>query len=160
MPEFSTERLCLSPATDDDLDALVAIWDDPEVRRFLFDNQPVTRERAAEVLANCFALWLVRLRDAAPVIGCVGLMPATTATEGVEPVAAFLPTVWGSGYATEALREIVRHAFEELAIPQLVAVNDVPNEASDRLARRLGFTVTGECDGPAGRLRTYTLARP
>jgi hypothetical protein len=39
-----TRRLVLSPATGDDLDAIWHIWRQPDVRRYLFDDVPVTRE--------------------------------------------------------------------------------------------------------------------
>jgi RimJ/RimL family protein N-acetyltransferase len=93
-------------------------------------------------------------------------MEASTAAEydprlagAIEPLAAFAPAVWGRGYATEALAAVVRHAFEQLGLAQLAAVVDVPNEASRSLARRLGFEITGECEGPRYRLRTYVLTR-
>jgi [ribosomal protein S5]-alanine N-acetyltransferase len=173
LPHLPTARLELRPAALNDLDALWALWAEPEVRRFLFDDVPVTCERAAEVLGHCLqaaeaglGLWVARPRDAEAVIGCVGLMAASTAAQydprlvgAIEPLAAFVPAVWGHGYATEALAAVVRYAFEQLGLPQLAAVNDVPNEPSDRLVRRLGFAVTGECEGPRYRLRTYVLTR-
>jgi [ribosomal protein S5]-alanine N-acetyltransferase len=173
LPDLITARLDLRPAGNDDLDVLWALWAEPDVRRFLFDDVPVTRERAAEVLGHCLqaaeaglGLWVARRRDAETVIGCVGLMAASTAAQydprllcAIEPLAAFSPSVWGHGYATEALAAVVRYAFEQLGWSQLGAVNDVPNAASDRLVRRLGFEVTGECDGPRYRLRTYVLTR-
>src|SRR5919197_1550540 len=159
LPNLITARLDLRPASGDDLDMLWALWAAPDVRRFLFDDVPVTRERAAEVLGHCIqaaeaglGLWLASLRDTETVIGCVGLMAASTAAQydprlvgAVEPLASFSPSVWGHGYATEALAAMVRYAFEQLGLAQLAAVNDVPNEASDRLVKRLGFEVMGEC---------------
>jgi [ribosomal protein S5]-alanine N-acetyltransferase len=173
LPHLITARLELRPATPDDLDALWALWAAPEVRRFLFDDVPVTRARAAEVLGYCLqaaeaglGLWVARPRDAKTVIGCVGLMAASTAAQyephlvgAVEPLAAFVPAEWGHGYATEALAAVVRYAFEPLGLSQLAAVNDVPNGASARLLRRLGFAVTGEYEGPRYRLHTYALSR-
>jgi RimJ/RimL family protein N-acetyltransferase len=173
LPHLITAGLELRPATLDDLKTLRALWAEPDVRRFLFDDVPVTRERAAEVLGHSLqaaeaglGLWVARLRDTETVIGCVGLMAASTAAQydprlvgAIEPRASFAPAVWGHGYATEALAAVARYAFEQLGLSQLAAVNDVPNEASDHLVRRLGFEVTGECEGPRYRLRTYVLTR-
>ena len=173
LPHLITARLDLRPAVFADLDTLWALWADPEVRRFLFDDLPVTRERAAEVLGHCLeaveaglGLWVANLRNTEMAIGCVGLMAASTAAEhdprlvgAIEPLASFSPSVWGHGYATEALEAVVCYAFEELGLSQLAAVNDVPNKTSDRLLKRLGFEVTGESAGPRYRLRTYLLTR-
>jgi RimJ/RimL family protein N-acetyltransferase len=173
VPPLHTARLVLSPAVADDLDALHALWADADVRHYLFDDEPVSRERAAAVLADTLALadglglWSVRLKGGRDLIGCVGLMPVATAAEydpslagAVEPLAAFAPAAWGNGYATEALTAVLRYGFDDLGLPLVAAVNDVPNAASDRLVRRLGFEVTGECDGPKYRLRTCRLTPP
>ncbi len=171
LPVLDTPRLRLHPAAPADLDALHALWADADVRRYLFDDEPVPRERAEGALADGLALaadglglWTVRSRDNGAVPGCVGLLPAGTAAEydpglagAVEPLAAFAPAVWGRGYATEALEAAIAYAFGPRGLDRLAAVNDVPNEASDRLVRRLGFAPTGECDGPRYRLRTYVL---
>ena len=170
MPTLTTDRLSLRPASPDDLDALQPIWNDADVRRYLFDDEPVPHDRAEAVLADCLALpdgrglWSVRLSGTDDVIGCVGLLPVGTAAEhdaslagAVEPLAAFAPAAWGRGYATEALLAVLRYGFDGLGLPFVAAVNDVPNVASDRLVRRLGFEATGECDGPKYRLRTYRL---
>lgn len=146
------------------------MWADPAVRRFLFDDEPVPRTRAAAILARCLrqdgglGLWCI-VSPAADVIGCVGLLPVTTSSDyapslagAVEPLVALKPDGWGRGYATEALNDVIRYGFETLRLPALAAVVDVPNVASDRLLRRLGFTVTGECDGPRYRMRTFSLA--
>jgi RimJ/RimL family protein N-acetyltransferase len=173
LPTLVTTRLNLRPATFDNLDTLWALWTEPNVRRFLFDDVPIRRERAIEVLEQCLqgaeiglGLWGAMVHDTKAIIGCVGLMATSLAAQydprllgAIEPLASFLPEVWGRGYATEALAAVVRYAFEQLSLSQLAAVNDVPNEASNRLLKRLGFEVTGECDGPRYRLRTYVLTR-
>lgn len=171
LPALSTTRLALAPATRGDVEALWAIWRDPDVRRYLFDDTPVTRERAVEVFDSCLALvpeglglWTVCRRGAAPVIGCVGLLRVTSIADydprlagAVEPLAAFTPSVWGNGYAHEALAAALAYGFGSLGLAKMAAVTDVPNDASDRMVRRAGFHISGECDGPKYRLRTYTL---
>ncbi len=49
------------------------------------------------------------------------------------------PAHCGHGYATEAVRELVRHAFEDLAVRRVVANAFLDNDASVRLMERLGM---------------------
>ena len=74
LPMLETSRLTLVPAREaDHLDALWAHWGQGDVRRYLFDDEPVTRERAADALARCLA-------DAAAgsVCGSSGNVPSRT----------------------------------------------------------------------------------
>jgi RimJ/RimL family protein N-acetyltransferase len=172
-PSLVTSRLELRPATPQDLVSLHALWSRPEVRRFLFDGEQVSMELAESVLASAVecaplgcGLWLVYLKGSSELLGCVGLIPTTTAAE-LEPalagllevLAAFAPAHRYSGYAHEALSEVVAHAFDTLEQLTVAAVNDVPNAASERMLRRLGFEFLSEVQGPKHRLRTYTLQR-
>ena len=170
---FVTTRLTLSPANEDQLDELWAIWNDEQVRRYLFDNQAVTRQAALGIIQDClrfadhgYGLWDICLRGSKPLIGCVALMPVGTAAAfnpdlvgNVEPLIALDPAYWHQGYAAEALKAVLRYAFNELNLERIVAVNDVPNEASNRLLERLGFTNGAETDGPHYRLRNYVFTR-
>jgi RimJ/RimL family protein N-acetyltransferase len=64
--------------------------------------------------------------------------------------AAFTPCVeigwrlaveyWDKGLATEGAREAVRHAFEELKLPELVSFTTVGNKRSRRVMEKLGMT--------------------
>jgi RimJ/RimL family protein N-acetyltransferase len=172
-PTLRTARLTLLPAEDGDLDALWALWTDPDVRRYLFDDVALSRDQAADTLAGARALaprglglWVVRAAAApATVAGCAALLPVGAAAAFdptlaglVEPLVALHPACWGRGYATEALGALVGHAVGALRLPALAGVTDVPNDASDRMLRRAGFVPVGECDGPRHRLRTYRLA--
>jgi RimJ/RimL family protein N-acetyltransferase len=161
-----------------DVDALWALWSDPDVRRFLWDDRSITREEAAATVSDCLALrdqglglWLLlRVHDpsesadsdeSAP-IGCAGLLPVTTAAEYeprlaglVEPLVALAPNAWHRGYAHEALTTLLAYASTTLGFARLAGVTDVPNVASDRMLRRAGFVVLGESAGPRHPLRTY-----
>jgi ribosomal-protein-alanine N-acetyltransferase len=172
-PRLVTARTALVPVELADLDVLWALWDDPEVRRYLFDDQPVSRARAAEVLAACLAerarglgLWTIRPQTAAEtIVGCAGLMPTSVAAYDpamaglVEPIVALAPAWWRRGFAVEVVRALVHHAFHALGLARLSAATDVPNEASHRMLVRTGFVPQRECDGPYYRTRTYLLER-
>lgn len=175
---LTTERLALRPSADEDLDDLWTLWRDRDVRRFLWDDREISRDEAAATLADCLALaerglglWVITPRYASNldsgrpnILGCAGLLPVTVAAEYdsrlaglVEPLVALFPSVQGQGYAAEALVALRDHASRDLGLPRLAGVIDVPNAASDRMLRRAGFTVLGECDGPRYRLRTYVF---
>lgn len=172
-PTLATTRLTLRPADTADLSALHALWSDAEVRRFLFDDEPVSLDLARSVLASLLSnaadglgLWLVEERGNPGVLGCVGLNPTTVAAEYepsleglLKPLAAFWPRHWHKGYARESLSALVSYAFDALDQSRLAAVNDAPNVASERMLLALGFVPKSEVDGPRYRLRTYLLEK-
>lgn len=60
-------------------------------------------------------------------------------------------THWGQGLGSEAAREVVRYAFEALALDQVTAEAAVRNVASLRILAKLGFThVESFIDGSDG----------
>ena len=155
---------------------LHALWSQPEVRRFLFDDQDVSLELAETVLDSSiecssagYGLWLVHGKEHDEhdelLLGCVGLVPTMTAKYEpalaglLEVLAAFEVSHWHKGYAREALSVVLEHAFRVLELPMVAAVNDVPNIASERMLNALGFQVLSEVLGPKFPLRTYTLER-
>lgn len=171
-----TERLGLQPATAAHVNDLWALWTDREVRRYLWDDREISRDEAARTLADCEALaadglglWVItplsatgRISGTAPVLGCAGLLPVSTAAEFeprlaglVEPLVALFPAAQRQGYAVETLTALRDYAARDLGLARLAGVTDVPNAASDRMLRRAGFAVLGECDGPRYRMRTY-----
>lgn len=174
LPTLATPRATLVPATPDDVDALWALFTDPVVRRFLWDDEIVARDRVAETVAAAAqqnaegrGLWTLRLLGADAVVGCVALLAVGAAAEfeprmagGVEVLVALVPAAQHRGHATEALRALIEYAFRALPIDALHAAVDVPNEASHRAMLRAGFGVLGESDGPRHRLRSYRLPRP
>jgi ribosomal-protein-alanine N-acetyltransferase len=50
---------------------------------------------------------------------------------------------WGRGYATEAARETVRYAFEDLGLHRLYAAHFGSNPASGKVMKKIGMTHQG-----------------
>ncbi|MBX3246073.1 MAG: GNAT family N-acetyltransferase [Myxococcales bacterium] len=150
MTQLTTARLLLRPWRDEDLAPFAALNADPRVARFL----PSTLSRAesdafaARIRAaferDGLGLWAVERRDhpARPFIGFVGLSIPTFE-------AHFTPCVeigwrvdadhWGLGLATEGAREVVRDAFEERGLAELVSFTVPDNLASRRVMEKLGM---------------------
>jgi ribosomal-protein-alanine N-acetyltransferase len=171
-PILNTARLQLRPAAEEDLEELWALWTEPQVRQFLWDDVVIERDRARETIrdfaaltAQGLGLWTIAQRETSGgLVGCAALAPVGTAAQyyppiacAVEPLIALAPRVWHRGYALETLTVLVEYATETLQLGRLVGVTDVPNIASDRLLRRVGFVLWAETDGPRHRLRHYGL---
>jgi len=171
LPVLTTQRLSLHGARQADLDTLWQLLIDPQVRRYLCDNQILSRADVQEMLTASLAqaprgmgFWVLRDLER-KLVGCIGLHPvlrdivshAPHLDGEVEPTIALAPDHWGRGLATEALAAVVAYAFETLGLEHLVAVVDEPNHASQRLMGRVGFRPTGRSSGPCYPLRLFRL---
>ena len=80
--ELTTERLRLRPVGPVDVDALHALWTDPHVRRFLWDDLVIDRATAAERVAASEAsfaaagggLWAIEPCAGGALLGAAGLV--------------------------------------------------------------------------------------
>ncbi len=77
----------------------------------------------------------------ATVLGCCGIAKL----DGQTPEIGYWLAVpfWGKGYATEAARAVIDHAFGELGYDTLLAGARVSNPASRRVLQKCGFQWTG-----------------
>lgn len=148
--------IALRAVENADGDALHALFTEPGVRRFLFDDVELTRAETQEhVDAACMhGAWTIR--QDGEIVGLVALRPI-----GVdrELIVALGERWWGSGAAMWAARQAMRHGFEVLALERILATVDLPNERSHRLMTRLDFRATGEGEGPKYHFRTYEALR-
>ena len=115
-----------------------------------------------------FGLFAVEVRDGPPFIGYVGLdRPSFQAPflPAVEVGWRLAPDHWGHGFATEAARETVRYAFEDVGLIELVSFTTPQNTRSRAVMERIGMTRNPEedFDHPRvlddDRLRRHVLYR-
>ena len=141
-----------------DGDALHAIFTEPGVRRFLFDDIELTRAETQEHVDAACAQGAWTIRQDGEIVGLVALRPVGADRE---LIVALSERCWGSGVAVRPARQALQHGFDRLALERILATVDLPNERSHRLMARLGFKATGEGEGPKYRFRTYeALRRP
>ena len=138
-----TARLAFRAWRDDDLPLAELLFADPDVTALVggpFDTTAI-RARLASELANLaahdFCYWLLHTH-AGNFVGCCGLKPR----EGnVHELGFYLrPAFWGGGYATEAARNVITHAFDVLDADALFAGHHPRNHGSRGVLLRLGFT--------------------
>ena len=145
--EIETARLRLRPFIADDLDAIYRIWIDPEVRRYLWDAEVISRERAASIVeasrasfeTDGLGLWAVFPRGEDALIGFGGFWFFHDPPE-LQLLYGIAPAHWGKGLATEVARAMLRYGFEERSFDRIVASADRPNRASLRVMEKAGMT--------------------
>jgi [ribosomal protein S5]-alanine N-acetyltransferase len=144
-----SERIGFRCWTAEDLPLAVAIWGDPEVTRLVADlgnpSEGQARDRLAREMANHEAFgvqyWPIFLLGGEH-LGCCGLRPYLPEQGVFELGAHVLPRHWKRGYATEATRRVVAHAFGPLGVRALFARHNPRNRGSVRIVERLGFRHT------------------
>jgi len=132
---------------DDDLALVRVLWGDPEVVALVggpFDDRAIA-ERLAFELANQrdheIAYWPIFLRGG-EYVGCCGLKPREPA-RAIHELGFYLrPSYWGRGFAVEAGRSVIVHAFDTLGASALFAGHHPANHGSRRTLEKLGFRYT------------------
>ncbi len=148
--ERVTDRLGLRPVGPADLDGLCRLNADPEVMRFILDGSTLDHEETAARLAAMQAHWhehgygifVLRWRPTGELIGWAGLATPTFLPEvmpAVEIGWRLLRQWWGRGVATEAARDVLRFAFDDIGLDRLLSIRHVDNDASGRVMEKLGF---------------------
>ena len=145
---LETPRLRLRAWHDADLDPLAQMCADPRVMRYL--PGLLSRDECAALIARFrlhfahhgFGIWALERKDDGCFIGMLGLswcklpLPFCPAVEVAWRLAH---DHWGKGLAQEAAEVALECAFERLKLPEVVAFTSELNEASQRLAERLGM---------------------
>ena len=167
LKNLTTFRHCLGPVTTADYPAIASLNADPTVQRFLcLSKAPPTYEEALADLPCLLStpaptgggLWCIRSRSTSEFLGLVLLLYTDDHTE-VEFGYRLLPKFWDRGYATEAGRAVVNHAFGDLGLTALCAIIHPDNTASSTVAEKLGFLRTGCITRLGFNLDHYTLRR-
>jgi ribosomal-protein-alanine N-acetyltransferase len=156
---IETNGLILRRLRPADLEALFALYRDPEVRKY-FPEGTLTYEETREELAWIidvyygqygYGLWATIYKETGAFIGRCGLIPWTI-DQRLEVEVAYLldKAYWGQGLATEAAQAIVQYAFEQLQLSRLICLFDPEHQASRNVAEKMGMTLEKELEGING----------
>lgn len=143
LPVITTARLVLRERGLGDLDACIAMDQDPEVRRFVtlpLDGElhrNFIRGRMMHRYPEHLGYWSV-MADGR-FVGWVLLIPRELEGPEVEMGWRFIAEARGKGYATEAANAVLAHAFGTAGLTQVIADIDTDNVASQRVAEKLGM---------------------
>ena len=167
MVVLQTPRLVLRHLEPQDLNALFALYRDPEIRQY-FPDGTLTLEETNEELEwflhghpkfPQLGLWATVERSYGAFLGRCGLLPWEI--EGKhETELAFLidKNRWGEGLATEAASAIVNYAQSVLKLQRLICLISPGNAASMRVAEKVGMSFERELTDEHGLCHIYACS--
>lgn len=141
-----TERLILRPFDESDAESVYGYAKDPDVGPIA--GWPVHKsiENSREIIRDVLAVpetYAICLKPNNKAIGAVGLMVGNSNMELKEnegEIGYWLgKPFWGQGIMPEAVRELIRHAFEDLNVETLWCGYFDGNEKSKRCQEKCGF---------------------
>jgi len=152
LPAIEASRVVLRWPTDRDVEALYAIFSDPQVMRYWSTPPLENLAAAAALLAEMHAhfrdrtlfQWGIARKADDRLIGTCTLFHLEKQCRRAEIGFAVGREHWRRGYAGEALRALIDHAFDELDLNRIEADVDPRNAASIRTLERLGFRREGQ----------------
>ena len=129
-----------------DSQSMLAVYGDPEVMQFipggaLSDVDAVRSlllSYAAADEAHGFSSWALVERESGSLVGDVGF-GIFEPTGEIELGYTLARQYWGRGYAAEAASACLTAGLAQIAADRIIAVVDEANDASVRVARRIGM---------------------
>lgn len=168
IPILITDRLRLRPLTEGDIDDYAALKADPEVMRFLGEKEgPWDWGRSWRHLAFLIGhwrlagagSWAVELRKTGAFLGVIGYSGPGGGWPGFELAWALGRRWWGNGYATEGAQAALAHAFHVWNKDRVISLIREGNDASIRVAERLGESLQGRVDLMGREMLCYGIDR-
>ena len=168
-PILETPRLTLRRLVPEDLDALFALYRDPEVRRYFPDGTRTLEETRQELEWFLhghpkhpeLGLWATIERNSGAFLGRCGLLPwEIDGRHEVELAFLIDKSRWRQGFATEAAAAIVAYAGDVLRLERLICLIMPGNMASVGVARKVGMSFERELTDDFGLCHIYSRALP
>ena len=156
MTILETDRLILRDLQESDLQALIALNQDPEVMQYF--PKPYSQAESLrlyqgiqdEVEAYGYSLWAVEEKSSQEFIGLVGLhhsgLQIFAGKEAVEIGWRLRKEFWNRGYATEAAQACLDFAFQQAGLSEVYSFTSLLNLPSQKVMQKLGMEFVKEFD--------------
>ncbi|KFU79689.1 Protein N-acetyltransferase, RimJ/RimL family [Amycolatopsis lurida] len=147
---LETERLLLRQFTGADVDHLFALYDDPEVMRYLNGGEPADRAEIEEHDLPAFlgyyerfpgyGFWAAIEKSSGDFLGWFHFRPLRDHhTDDPELGYRLNRSSWGKGYATEGSLALLKKGFTEFGARRIWAATMAVNLGSRRVMEKIGM---------------------
>ncbi len=162
--QLTTKRLTLRPLLMSDVGLVIEMFTDQKIMKYAggaIPEEKIIKEMALYIrrgAKGCVGVWCICDRANGEVLGTVALLPLPIdqddtdweqliedqLPDGEIEIGYFLRRpAWGKGFATEAAERLLRFAFEDTSLKEVVAVIESENKSSRRVLDNIGFVSTG-----------------
>ena len=146
---LETERMVLRRFTPDDLELIVELDSDPDVKRYIDNGAPVDRDESQEMLdwwlgyyerGEMYGFWAAIEKATGEFLGWFHFRPG----EGAGPLEPELGyrlrrRAWGRGFGTEGSLALIEKGFTEFGSERVYATTMAVNTASRRVMEKAGL---------------------
>lgn len=144
METLETERLLLRQWRLEDLDDLYEYAQNPELGTMQGWKPHSSREISLGVLTSFIEsdeVWAIVHKDNQKAIGQLKIYPDRNRGKCEAKYISYVLSVsyWGRGYMTEAVKRMIKYAFENMNIDLLTAIHYPHNLRSKRVIEKCGF---------------------
>jgi len=148
---IATARLLLRPVKESDREAVLDIFSDKKTLRY-WSREPISTLEEADSLIqselewatreNCIN-WGIALTESNLLIGKISLFQISDQNRRAEIGFVLNRRLWGKGFMSEAMANVLAHAFDELKLHRIEADTDPGNAPSLALLEKFGFSREG-----------------
>ncbi len=152
-PELETERLFLRHITEADSETWLAVFNHPDVIRYLIDSENLTTDQneiesiikwANDIFTHQTGIrWAITLKPANRMIGSCGFHLYKQHDRCAEIGYELHFDFWRQGIMSEAVAAMLEFGFRRMQLHRIEANVTEGNQASAELLRRLGFKLEG-----------------
>ncbi len=148
---LETARLLLRPLAAGDLEFIFQHFSDPEVGRYLLDEDPLTTRKEAQAIVDFYVSpgpktynrWVIVRKLDLQAVGTCGFHRWNKAHCRAEIGYDLARPAWRQGFMTEALTAVLEYGFTQMQLHRIEALVHPENAASIRLLERLEFQKEG-----------------
>ncbi len=165
---LETPRLILRHQVLSDLDDLWALYQNPNITRYIPDA-PRSREEAKDELEwhmhghprnRQLGLWATIHKETGKFIGRCGLLPWTIdGQDEVEVAYTIAEEYQGQGLGSEAAQALLNYGFEALNLKRLICLIVAENIPSQKVAQRIGMSFEKEGHDEIGPFLVYSVQK-
>ena len=150
-PELESERLIYREVNSEDVEDIFKIYGDPEVAKYDWYRPIDTKENALSIINRYKKefknkeeiTWGVARKKDNKIIGYCNLGDFDDESRRSEIGYGFNRDEWNKGYATEAIKTLVKFGFEVMCLHRIEAVVTFGNDASVKALKKANFTQEG-----------------